>query len=155
MLEFSVIIVFCEYLWCICLTFLSVFFLYVCRNLFTLKCLPQWLLVWLHVSLRSWCRITQKTCYPGCIGIFSHILYNLAGWIRCSQFFSFWMSLFEWQFYSSYQTNAFLLWRNITLLNNTVCVHKFGQIEYFYAYDMTCGPTLMIVIFTKKDRFVC
>jgi len=86
----------------------------------------------------------------------SHILYNLAGWIRCSQFFSFWMSLFEWKFYSCYQTNAFLLWRNITLLNNSaVYVHKFGQIEYFYAYDMTFGPTLTIVIFTKKDRVVC
>jgi len=32
LLEFSVIIVFCEYLWCICLTFLSVFF-YMCAEI--------------------------------------------------------------------------------------------------------------------------
>jgi len=29
--------------------------------------------------------------------IFS-LLYNLGGWIRCLQFFSFLMSLFEWKF---------------------------------------------------------
>ena len=33
------------------------------------------------------------------------------------------------------------------LNNSAVYVHKFGQIEYFYAYDMTFGPTLTIVIY--------